>query len=86
MRQARGSEQKIARFKPRAPVAKDKFAAAAYDHVRLISRVRFLWITSRRRINLDGESSMLEEFSELLSLWAGELRKPFFKRNELSVV
>ena len=70
MRHAGRRKQEISGAELRALISKYKFAAAADDDVSLVSRVRRLRIASSWGVDLDGECSVLEHFSESLTLRA----------------
>src|SRR5262249_43919312 len=71
---ARGGKQDIPGAELDPQIAVDELAAAADDHVDLVSRVRLLGVFTSRREDLRHEAPVLEHLGGRLAAWRREAR------------
>ena len=80
MDRTRSGEEQIGWSKRLPRLAANKLACARDDEVDLVSRVRLLWISSARRVDLDQQTSLLEHPREALTFGTGQAFERFGNR------
>src|ERR1051326_2532148 len=68
-----GNEEHVPGVELGALLAGDKVPATTHHHINLVPSVRLLRIFPARRVELNAQRAVLEQFGEALAFWSGKL-------------